>query len=120
MEITSVEELNQLLIESNTRPVMLFKHSSECPISSRALREFESFIETAPDGLSCRLITVQTARRVSDEAASRLDVDHETPQAILIRNGRSVWNASHFGITLDSLTEALQTCDFTTEKEPTA
>jgi bacillithiol system protein YtxJ len=40
---------------------------------------------------------------VSDHAAARLGVRHETPQAILLRDGRPVWNASHFRITADAL-----------------
>jgi bacillithiol system protein YtxJ len=36
---------------------------------------------------------------VSDAAAQRLGIRHETPQAILLRDGRVVWNASHFRIT---------------------
>ena len=53
------------------------------------------------------MITVQTHRPVSDAAAQRLGLRHETPQAILLRDGKAVWNASHFRITATKLTEAL-------------
>jgi bacillithiol system protein YtxJ len=107
-EIDSIEELEGLLADSKERPVLLFKHSLTCPISTRAFREFESFLESAPPSISCNLITVQTARPVSNEAAVRLSVTHETPQAILIRNGHEIWSASHFAITAESLQEALR------------
>ena len=110
-EINSIEELDSLLDGSNERPVLLFKHSLTCPISSHAFREFESFLESAAPNVSCNLITVQTARPVSNEAAARLNLRHETPQAILIRNGREVWNASHFAITSESLHEAFRTVE---------
>jgi bacillithiol system protein YtxJ len=110
-EIGTIEEFDKLLAQSMQQPILLFKHSLTCPISERAFREFESFIEAADLVLSCNLITVQTARRVSDEAAARLNVQHETPQAILVRNGREIWNASHFAITSQSLKEALRSVE---------
>jgi bacillithiol system protein YtxJ len=107
-ELTSVEELKQVITESNDKPVLLFKHSLTCPISARAFRELQTFLDGADAQLGYTLITVQKARPVSNEAASTLGVKHETPQAILIRNGREVWNASHFDITADSLRRAIR------------
>lgn len=107
-ELHTIEELNKALSESGKQPVLFFKHSLTCPISSRALSEFNSYLETADPAVSYNLITVQTARSVSAEAASRLEIEHESPQAILVRNGRQVWNASHFGITASSIAEAIR------------
>jgi len=107
-DINTLEELDGVLADSNERPALLFKHSVACPISARALREFESFLESADPSVIYRLITVQTARPVSDEAAMRLSLRHETPQAILVNNGREVWNASHHDITSASLQEAVR------------
>jgi bacillithiol system protein YtxJ len=107
-ELVSVDDLNEALAESRVRPVLLFKHSSACPISFRALSQFKAYLEEPDDRVSYHLITVQTARPVSNEAASRLGLEHETPQVILIRDGRPLWNASHFGITTSSLAEAIR------------
>jgi bacillithiol system protein YtxJ len=49
------------------------------------------------------MITVQSHRSLAAEVAARLGVRHETPQAILLRDGRAVWNASHFRITKKQL-----------------
>jgi bacillithiol system protein YtxJ len=54
-----------------------------------------------------RLIVVQNARSISNEAAARLGVKHETPQAILVRNGNPVWHASHMDITSEAIEEAI-------------
>ena len=59
----------------------------------------------APDDFYERLIA--THRGLSDEAAARLGVRHETPQAILLRDGRPVWSASHFRITKQQLDAAI-------------
>lgn len=107
-DINTIEELEGVLADSNERPALLFKHSVACPISATAFHEFESFLESADPAVTYRLITVQTARPVSDEAATRLSLTHETPQAILVKNGREVWNASHHHITSASLQEAVR------------
>ena len=53
------------------------------------------------------MITVQHHRSVSDAATTLLGVRHETPQAILLKDGVPVWNASHFRITAGELKRAL-------------
>ena len=107
-ELRSIEELERALEESKQRPVLLFKHSLTCPISSRAYKEFKAYLEEADTRVSYNLITVQTSRPVSNETAARLHIAHESPQAILVHNGQPVWNASHFGITAASLSDAVR------------
>jgi bacillithiol system protein YtxJ len=54
------------------------------------------------------LVVVQRARDVSSEIASRTGVRHESPQAIVLRNGEAVWSASHYDITSDAVEQALR------------
>jgi len=111
-ELKTIEELDHALDESRERPVLFFKHSLTCPVSSRAFRELQSYLDdNANPRTSYKLITVQRARAVSDEVASRLQIEHETPQAILVRNGREQWNASHYEITAEALAQAIKTTD---------
>jgi bacillithiol system protein YtxJ len=107
-KLHSIEALQQVIEESKNRPVLLFKHSTACPISSRAFREFQTYLESADPNVTYNLIIVQTDRPVSNEATTKLGVRHETPQAILIQDGREIWNASHFDITVSSLQTAIQ------------
>ena len=108
VELQSIQELNEALQESFDRPVLLFKHSLTCPISSRAFDAFQSYLAKAGPNISCRLIIVQNAYDVSKDLASRLRLEHQSPQAILVRNGREVWNASHYDITASSLEQAIR------------
>jgi len=108
--LSHVDELEAAIAESSERPVLLFKHSRSCGISCEALDELHAHLDAAVAGAAYKLITVQSHRRVSNEAAARLGIRHETPQAILIRNGRPVWSASHFRITKDQLDDVLQSC----------
>lgn len=108
-ELVTLEELEQTLEESKHHPVLLFKHSNACPISSRAFREFKSYLEHADQSVSYKLVVVQHARPVSNEIESRLNILHESPQAILVKDGHGVWNASHGAITATKLAETIQT-----------
>ena len=103
-----VESLDAAIAESRERPVLLFKHSRYCGVSMEALDELQSHIDTRATGaVSYKMITVQTHRPVSDAAVERLGVRHETPQAILLRDGKVVWNASHFRITASQLDKVI-------------
>jgi monothiol bacilliredoxin len=106
--LVDVQSLDAAIAESRERPVLLFKHSRYCGISCEALDELHAHIDARADGaITYRMITVQTHRPVSDAAAQKLGIRHETPQAILLRDGKAIWNASHFRITATQLAEAL-------------
>ena len=106
--ISRIDELERMLTESRIRPLLLFKHSYTCGISAEALDEVRAHIEEQASGARYAMVTVQTHRDVSNAIASRLGVRHETPQAILVRNGRAVWNASHFRVTASEVAKAIQ------------
>lgn len=103
-----VPSLDAAIAESLERPVLLFKHSRYCGVSCEALDELQAHIDGRANGtVAYKMITVQTHRPVSDAAAQRLGLRHETPQAILLRDGKVIWNASHFRITARQLDQAL-------------
>jgi bacillithiol system protein YtxJ len=106
--LIDVSSLDAAIAESRERPVLLFKHSRYCGVSCEALDELEAHIDGRPtDAVAYKMITVQTHRPVSDAAAQRLGLRHETPQAILLRDGKVVWNASHFRITATQLDQSI-------------
>jgi bacillithiol system protein YtxJ len=105
--LSDLDMLEAAIAESLERPVLLFKHSRTCGISCEALDELRAHVESSVMNAAYKLITVQSHRGVSETAAQRLGVRHETPQAILLRGGRSVWNASHFRITATELARVL-------------
>ena len=105
--LSDVAELEAAIAESRERPVLLFKHSRTCGISHGALDELQAHVARNVGAAAYKLITVQSHRRISDEAATRLGVRHETPQAILLRDGRPIWKASHFSITAAQLDQVM-------------
>ncbi|MDQ3685616.1 MAG: bacillithiol system redox-active protein YtxJ [Acidobacteriota bacterium] len=101
-KIDDTQALDEWFDRSHRQAVILFKHSSTCPISSAAYREMKAL------GGEVGIIVVQRARDASREVAARTGVRHESPQAFIIRNGQSVWTASHWNITADAVAEALR------------
>ena len=99
--IDNQDTLESLLTDSTKKPVIVFKHSNACSISARAYREMEKV-----DGVN--IVEVQSARDVSRELASRTGVRHETPQVIILRDGKAVWNASHFDVTAADVQRAVE------------
>ena len=102
IEIGSVEALDEFLAKANGSPAVLFKHSNTCGVSARAYAEMSKLRE--PVGL----ITVQKARAVSDEIEKRWNVDHESPQVLIIRDGKAVWDVSHFQVKAQQVESALE------------
>jgi bacillithiol system protein YtxJ len=102
-----IDELDTLIAQSGTRPVILFKHSYTCGISAEALDELVSHLDTPAGDAHYAMVTVQTHRELSNAVASKLGVRHETPQAILVRDGRVAWTASHFRVNATELSKAL-------------
>jgi len=105
--LSDLTAVDRLLESSASRPQLVFKHSALCPLSAMALSELNTHLESPPEGVDYWMVTVQTHRLVSDSVEERLSVRHETPQAILVRDGRAVWDASHRRITEASLREAV-------------
>ena len=106
--VQRLEDLDVLLEESSDRPLLLFKHSLSCGTSYEALDELIDHLNDERLPARYAMITVQTHRDLSTAVAKRLGVRHETPQALLIRDGRVVWSASHFRVTGGALESAIK------------
>lgn len=110
--LRSLDDLEPLLAAESGR-VVVFKHSLTCPISSSALREYESFLaghaddERGHGGVDFTLIEVQRNRDLSNAVAERTGVRHESPQALVLDGGEVAWHASHGSITAARLGAAL-------------
>jgi bacillithiol system protein YtxJ len=85
----------------------LYKHSTRCGTSLRALMAVERFARAETE-IPVFGLDVVRHRSVSNEAARRLGVGHQSPQAILIEEGRAVWHVSQSFITAAALEQALE------------
>jgi monothiol bacilliredoxin len=102
--LESASGLEDVLAQSETGAVLLFKHSASCGVSFFARREVER-LDSDSDPAVFEIV-VQKYRDLSDQVAQHFDIRHASPQAILVRNRQAVWNASHGAITTHSLRSA--------------
>lgn len=91
--LTSSEQLRELVDSSVEKPILLFKHSTRCSISSMALTRFENKMN--PEMATCVYLDLLAYRPLSDEIAALTNVQHQSPQAILINNREVIYSATH-------------------------
>ena len=92
IEIETIDKLESLIVESHRSPVVIFKHSTTCGISAGVLRE----VGVVQGDI--HMIVLQTHRPLSNAIAEWTGVRHESPQAIVIKDGLPVYSASHYDI----------------------
>jgi bacillithiol system protein YtxJ len=103
-KIDTLDQLEDLLKQEDK--FFLLKHSLTCPISHAAYQEYQKYAE-GNQGVPTYYLAVQEARPLSNEIAEKFEIKHESPQALLFKEGKAVWNASHWKITNRSLVTAL-------------
>ena len=103
--LTTKQDLDAALDRSQKEPVLLFKHSSICPISARAHDELKTL--ATESSLPIYKVTVQNARAVSDQIEESLGVRHESPQAIVLADGNARFDASHGNVRAHTIQDVL-------------
>ena len=99
-EITTLEEWQAILEKSVEKDQLILKHSTTCPVSFNALDEYNDYLADAPnENLDYTLVKVRESRPVSNQIEADLEVKHESPQMIYIKNKKSYWNTSHWSVT---------------------
>lgn len=98
IQLQRTEQLLEILDRSATIPQLIFKHSTRCSISSMALNRIETFgLQNSPS-VECYYLDLIQFRELSNLIAQELHVIHQSPQAILLKNGKVVYNESHGSI----------------------
>ena len=108
VNLTTSKELDQAVAQSFDRPVLIYKHSSMCSVSSGAHQVIHQLADTEnlPGNLFFTQVGVIENRDVSDEVESRFGIRHESPQVLLLTDGQVTWNTSHFNITAEAIKAA--------------
>ncbi|WP_219838924.1 bacillithiol system redox-active protein YtxJ [Paenibacillus sp. R14(2021)] len=107
-EITTLNEWVEIFDKSTERGQLILKHSTTCPVSANALREFEDYLKSTPNQkIDYTLVKVLESRPVSNKIADELNVKHESPQMIFIKDKAKYWATSHWAITKEHMTAVL-------------
>ena len=106
--LTSLDQLDIIDAASQDKPVLIFKHSTRCNISATALSRLErSWTASDDTEQTTYYLDLLAHRDISDAIAKRYGVEHESPQALFIREGKCAHVDAHFGITYADTLAAL-------------
>lgn len=92
--LTDIQQLDEIIEESSENPILIFKHSTRCSISRFALKQFENEFNLG-ESIKPYFLDLLMHRTISNEIADRFGVQHQSPQVIVIKNGKAIYNASH-------------------------
>lgn len=95
-------QLDELVAFSGQKPAVIFKHSTRCSISRFALKQFENEFDLQGQ-VDAYFLDLLEHRDISNEIASRFGVYHQSPQLLLIKEGKSIYDVSHSGIDAGEL-----------------
>jgi len=107
IEINTIDQLAELEQASNKNLVLIFKHSTSCSISMASLNRLQrSYKPEELMGVKTYILDLLSYRNISNAIAKKFEVQHESPQAILLKNGKVVYSASHFDIDYQAILKA--------------
>lgn len=98
--LNQLEDLNQL---SDSKAILFFKHSTRCSISSTALSRFERHATNATGDVIFVYLDLLNHRDISNHLSELYKVEHQSPQALLVKNQKCIINQSHLEINLADL-----------------
>lgn len=101
IELKEESQIDTIKEESGAMPVVIFKHSVNCNISSMAKGRLER--SDAPQGIPFYYLDLIRYRGISNKIAEVFGVHHESPQILLIKEGDCVYDESHGSIMMDEI-----------------
>ncbi|CAM3988819.1 bacillithiol system redox-active protein YtxJ [Flavobacterium branchiophilum] len=92
--LENLTQLEQIKQESFEKKMLVFKHSTRCIVSKMALKQFEKDFNL-DNSITPYFLDLIANRHISNQIAEDYSVEHQSPQIILIENGKAIFNASH-------------------------
>ncbi len=99
--LTDEGQLSQIISQSQTKPQVIFKHSTRCSISSVAWQRLQK--ASQPEGMDFYFLDLLAHRPISNKIVETFKVHHESPQVLVIKNGECVFDESHLGISMNDI-----------------
>jgi len=99
--LTTESQLSQVDELSKTKPVLILKHSTRCSISSAALSRMErTWKDENANVVEPYYLDLIAYRNISNAIAAHYNIEHESPQALLIKDGKCVFSQTHMSISV--------------------
>lgn len=103
VSLNDLHQIEEIITDSYERTVVIFKHSTRCSISRFALNRFESDFHFSKEEILPFYLDLLSFREISNELATRFAVAHQSPQILVIKNGKAIYAASHESIDAAAL-----------------
>lgn len=107
VELKNIEQVNELIEQSTNTAILFFKHSTRCSISIVALGRLERNWDLDEKKVIPVYLDLLQYRTVSNYLATVFNVEHQSPQVILIKDKKVIYHDSHSMIDVDSIKEKL-------------
>lgn len=109
ISLKNSKQLDEIVAESTSQPVLIYKHSTRCNISRAAFDRLErNWDASAARGIKRYLLDLLAHRDISNRIAEIFDVEHHSPQILVISQGKSVLDLSHYDIDFESIKSVLK------------
>lgn len=105
--LNALDSLDAILEASFQRPQLLFKHSTRCSISAGAKFRLDSGLDTLAAEFDLHYLDLLSYREISNQIAERFQVVHQSPQVVVLRNGKASFHMSHQLITVERILDQL-------------
>jgi bacillithiol system protein YtxJ len=100
IELHSNTQIEEIKKDSFNKPILIFKHSTRCGISSIVFSRFKKKSNSYFDQITFYYLDLLNRRNLSNEIAECFGVNHKSPQVLLIKNGEIKAHHSHYDILL--------------------
>lgn len=101
IHLTDEEQLKQIASKSQNKPQVIFKHSTRCSISAVALQRLQKVSQ--PADIDFYFLDLLSFRLLSNKIADVFNVPHQSPQVLIIKGGKCVYEESHMGISMHEI-----------------
>lgn len=99
--LQSDDQLDQIVSGSAIQPKVIFKHSTRCSISSMAKNRLERM--QSPENIDFYYLDLLKYRNISNKIAEQFSVRHQSPQVLVIQDGKCIYDESHSGINMEDI-----------------
>jgi bacillithiol system protein YtxJ len=108
MQFKPLESVDQFKKVSEAEGAhIIFKHNTTCPISKSVIKKLEQERDLLPTETPVYILDLLANRDVSDSVATTFGVEHASPQLLLIKDGKCIYNESLYNISAAETAHAL-------------
>ena len=108
MQFVPLESEEQLQEIKNSKGYnVIFKHNTTCPISKGARQRFEQDADALKDVQSVYFLDLLEYRDLSNAIEEQFDVKHQSPQLLLIKDGKCTYTEALSDISVEATREAM-------------